>query len=101
MKRFMKSLRSGMESVASARARTSWICSVESLSRGAKKMLDVILKRFEQADEIRTFEKGKFELVSRGGMTIGRATYEPGWRWSVHVGAGRERNRAWWSTWEW
>jgi quercetin dioxygenase-like cupin family protein len=24
--------------------------------------------------------------VHVGGMTIGRATYEPGWRWSVHVG---------------
>jgi len=49
-------------------------------------MLDVILKRFEQPDEIRTFEKGRFELVRLGGMTIGRATYEPGWKWSVHVG---------------
>lgn len=46
----------------------------------------VILKRFEQPDEIRTFEKGKFEIVRIGGMTVGRATYEPGWRWSVHVG---------------
>jgi hypothetical protein len=35
---------------------------------------------------VRTFEKGKFELVRIGGMTIGRATYEPGWKWSVHVG---------------
>ncbi len=50
-------------------------------------MLDVILKRFEKADEVRTFEKGKFELVTLGGMTIGRATYEPGWKWSLHVGA--------------
>jgi quercetin dioxygenase-like cupin family protein len=49
-------------------------------------MLDVILKRFEEPDEIRTFEKGKFELVHIGGMTIGRATYEPGWKWSEHVG---------------
>ena len=47
---------------------------------------DVILKRFEQPDEVRTFEKGKFELVHLGGMTIGRATYEPGWKWSEHVG---------------
>jgi hypothetical protein len=39
----------------------------------------VILKRFEKPDEVRTFEKGKFELVRIGGMTIGRATYEPGW----------------------
>src|SRR5260370_38743577 len=50
-------------------------------------MLDVILKRFEEPDEVRVFEKGRFELVNVGGMTIGRATYEPGWKWSVHVGA--------------
>jgi hypothetical protein len=47
---------------------------------------DVILKRFEQPDEVREFEKGKFELVTLGGMTIGRATYQPGWKWSEHVG---------------
>jgi quercetin dioxygenase-like cupin family protein len=51
---------------------------------------DVILKRFENPDETRTFEKGKFELVQLGGMTIGRATYEPGWRWSEHVGKAME-----------
>lgn len=50
-------------------------------------MLAVILKRFESPDEIRTFDKGKFELVRIGDMTIGRATYQPGWRWSAHVGA--------------
>lgn len=49
-------------------------------------MIDVILKRFEKPDEITTFEKGKFETVTLGGMTIGRATYEPGWRWSEDVG---------------
>jgi hypothetical protein len=48
--------------------------------------LETILKRFEQPDEVRTFEKGKYEIVRLGGMTIGRATYQPGWRWSVHVG---------------
>jgi uncharacterized cupin superfamily protein len=53
---------------------------------GPKKMLDVILKRFENPDETRVFEKGKFEIVNIGGMTIGRATYEPGWKWSEHVG---------------
>jgi quercetin dioxygenase-like cupin family protein len=49
--------------------------------------MDVILKRFEEPDEVRVFEKGKFELVHLGGMTIGRASYAPGWKWSVHVGA--------------
>ena len=47
---------------------------------------EVVLKHFDQPDEVRTFEKGRFELVTIGGMTIGRATYEPGWRWSQHVG---------------
>jgi quercetin dioxygenase-like cupin family protein len=47
---------------------------------------DVILKRFETPDETRTMVKGKFEIVRLGGVTIGRATYEPGWRWSEHVG---------------
>jgi mannose-6-phosphate isomerase-like protein (cupin superfamily) len=49
-------------------------------------MLDVILKRFETPDEVRTFDKGKFEIVRIGEVTIGRATYEPVWKWSVHVG---------------
>ncbi|MGZ4965819.1 MAG: cupin domain-containing protein [Chthoniobacterales bacterium] len=48
---------------------------------------DFLIKRFEEPDEVRTFEKGKFEIVKIGGMTIGRASYEPGWKWSVHVGA--------------
>jgi quercetin dioxygenase-like cupin family protein len=48
--------------------------------------LDVILKRFEQPDEIREMVKGRFELVHIGGLTIGRATYQPGWKWSEHVG---------------
>ena len=43
-------------------------------------VLDVILRRFEQPDEVRTFEKGKFEVIHIGGMTIGRATYSPGWK---------------------
>lgn len=47
---------------------------------------DVVLKRFESPDEVRSFEKGRFEVVNLGGMTLGRATYEPGWKWSEHVG---------------
>ena len=53
---------------------------------------DVILKRFEQPDEVREFELGRFELVTLGGMTIGRATYQPGWKWSVHVGGPLGQN---------
>ncbi len=49
-------------------------------------MISVILKRFEAPDETRVLIKGKFEIVRLGGLTIGRATYEPGWKWSLHVG---------------
>ena len=48
--------------------------------------VDVILKRFESPDEVREFELGRFEVVNIGGMSIGRATYQPGWKWSEHVG---------------
>jgi quercetin dioxygenase-like cupin family protein len=54
-------------------------------------VFDTVLKRFDRPDEVRTFEKGKFELVHIGGMTIGRATYEPGWKWSEHVGGRLHR----------
>jgi quercetin dioxygenase-like cupin family protein len=47
---------------------------------------EVILKQFEDPDELIEFEKGRFETVTLGGMTIGRATYQPGWKWSVDVG---------------
>jgi hypothetical protein len=52
----------------------------------AQPEVDVILKRFAQPDEVRKMSKGRFELVRIGGMTIGRATYDPGWKWSEHVG---------------
>lgn len=48
--------------------------------------VQVILKRFESPDEVREFDLGRFEIVNIGGVTIGRATYQPGWKWSEHVG---------------
>jgi|RhiMetdeSRZDD1v2_1073273.scaffolds.fasta_scaffold2757576_2 hypothetical protein len=48
--------------------------------------IEVIFRRFESSDETRVMEKGKFEVVHIGGLTVGRATYEPEWRWSEHVG---------------
>jgi hypothetical protein len=56
-------------------------------------MADVIQKRFETPDETRSFEKGRFEVVRLAGLVLGKATYQPGWKWSLHVGpsAGAER----------
>jgi mannose-6-phosphate isomerase-like protein (cupin superfamily) len=50
--------------------------------------LDVIFKRFDRPDDVREMTRGRFEIIHIGGMTIGRATYEPGWKWSEHVGPG-------------
>ena len=55
--------------------------------------VDVILKNFEAPDECREMELGRFEIIRLGGMTIGRATYQPGWKWSVHVGKALGKNR--------
>ena len=57
----------------------------DRLQSESVKMMDAVIKRFENPDETREFEKGKFELLHLPGMTIGRATYKPGWKWSVDV----------------
>ena len=42
-------------------------------------------KSFSKPDEIRKFPEGRLELVKIGGATVGRAIFEPGWRWSTSV----------------
>ena len=42
-------------------------------------------KNLSAPDETRSFENGKMELVNIGGGAVGRATFEPGWRWSNDV----------------
>jgi hypothetical protein len=43
------------------------------------------MKSFTKPDEVRTFPKGKLELVNIGGAVVGRATFEPGWKWSTSL----------------
>src|SRR6202166_1166671 len=42
-------------------------------------------KSLNLPEEVRKFDKGKVELVNIAGATIGRATFEPGWKWSTCV----------------
>lgn len=42
-------------------------------------------KSLNHPDEVRTFDGGKLELIRIGGATVGRATFQPGWRWSKSV----------------
>ena len=49
-------------------------------------MASLELKNFDSPDETRPFEgKGSAAVVNIGGRTIGRGTFEPGWRWSENV----------------
>src|SRR5437868_14828555 len=59
-------------------------------------MDEMLIKRFEQPDDTATFEKGRFETITVGGMTLGMATYQPGWKWSEHIGA--QSGKKWCST---
>jgi quercetin dioxygenase-like cupin family protein len=44
------------------------------------------VRNFDNPDETRPFEaKGRLEIVTLGGREIGKAIFEPGWRWSDHV----------------
>jgi hypothetical protein len=43
------------------------------------------LKNFGKPDEVREFPKGRLELIKVGGATVGRAIFEPGWRWATSV----------------
>lgn len=47
-------------------------------------MSDTLLKAFDAPDEARGFPHGRFEIVHLNGASFGRATYQPGWKWSVH-----------------
>ena len=41
---------------------------------------------FGSPDETRPFvDKGKFDVVELGELSVGRAVFEPGWKWSEHV----------------
>lgn len=42
-------------------------------------------KSLNRPDEVRTFDNGKLEIINIGGRTVGRATFQPGWRWSNSV----------------
>jgi hypothetical protein len=47
-------------------------------------------KTLSAPDEQRSFDKGKIELATLGGVTFGRATLQPGWKWSSCVKTDRQ-----------
>jgi quercetin dioxygenase-like cupin family protein len=54
--------------------------------QGGRVMAGLERKRFDKPDETRPFQgKGQVEIVNIGDGVVGRATFEPGWKWSDHV----------------
>jgi hypothetical protein len=45
----------------------------------------MLKKNFQNSDEVRSFDKGKAEIVKFGEKTIMKGTFEPGWKWSTSV----------------
>ena len=43
------------------------------------------VKSLNTPEEVRTFDKGKLEMVKVNGAMIGRAVFQPGWKWSESV----------------
>lgn len=43
------------------------------------------VKSHDKADEVRTPDKTRVEVVHLDGFTLGRMTFQPGWRWSECV----------------
>jgi hypothetical protein len=48
----------------------------------------VILSRFEAPNDTDRPKFSKIEVVNFGRMSIGRATYRTGWKWSLHLDPG-------------
>src|SRR5690242_6491922 len=59
------------------------------IHRGTGKTNDIMkkaeLQNFGKPHEVREFPKGRLELIKIGGATVGRAIFQPGWKWSESV----------------
>jgi quercetin dioxygenase-like cupin family protein len=55
-------------------------------------MPNVQKKSLDAPDQVMNMERGKFDIVEIAGAGVGRATFQPGWKWSEHekpvVGGG-------------
>lgn len=45
----------------------------------------LLSKNLGSPDETRSFDKGKMDIVTLDNVTVGRAVFESGWKWSECV----------------
>ena len=48
-------------------------------------MSELQAQSLDSPQETRTFDNGKAEIVTVAGSTVGRFTFQPGWKWSESV----------------
>src|SRR5947207_4533264 len=48
-------------------------------------MSGIVVKAFEEADEVVTFDLGRLDVVKISSLALGWEVLQPGWRWSTHV----------------
>jgi hypothetical protein len=48
-------------------------------------MAELQARSLDSPEEIRTFDNGKAEIVKLPGSTVGRFTFQPGWKWSESI----------------
>ncbi len=51
----------------------------------AMTMVGMQRKNMSSPDETRKFENGKIDITNLGETVVGKATFEPGWKWSTSV----------------
>ncbi len=71
--------------VLAALAATTFLLSHRPLAGNTIAGAKAEQKSFGKPDEVREFPKGKLELVKIGNAMIGRAIFQPGWKWSESV----------------
>ena len=55
------------------------------IAMSSQKATKMVRKNTGQPDETRRFDKGRIDITNVGDTAIGRATFEPGWKWSTSV----------------
>ncbi len=55
---------------------------VASSSGRPESGVKLIVKRFDAPEKVLVLDKGRLELITVGGVVIGKGSYSPGWRWS-------------------
>ena len=63
-----------------------WALAASPAGADDRTMEHVVSKLIDVPDETRWFDHGRFDVVDLGGITLGRATLEGGWRWSTCIG---------------